>query len=230
MLLGVFGCASRAASASGSASPKAGSAAGAQSDDPGPRPSDAAAAAAYYREHEAALKQPLPQLAPGTDVKRLRRGRLYADVPPVSGELHKALGAALQKSDVPAAIDAATKILTLDPLDVRARMMLTVLLRDAGRTAEVDAHKAIAQALLDSILGGGDGKSFGSAWTVFQVVEEYGALDALGFEVEAQSLRHEGDRDFDVLQAKNTETGETIEAYFDITELFAEEARALSGR
>jgi hypothetical protein len=229
LILGAWGCASGAASGPGSASPAAES--GAPSDDdPGPRPADAADAVAYYRQHEASLKQPVPKLDPALDFARVRRGWLYAKAPEAPAELSTALGAALEKNDVVAGIEAATKILASEPLNVRVRMLITVLLREAKRDAEAEAHRAVAQGLLQSITSGGDGKSFGTAWIVYQVQEEYGAMDALGYEVEEQSLRQEGDRDFDVLQAKNTETGETIEAYFDITEMFTEHARALSGR
>ena len=53
-------------------------------------------------------------------------------------------------------------------------------------------------------------------------------LKARGYVVESQSVMdHEG-REFDVLRARSIEGGDNMTAYFDITELFAEEGRGFS--
>jgi len=105
-----------------------------------------------------------------------------------------------------------------------------VVLRRAGKVAEANYQREIAIALIESIVQGGDGRGFDSAWTVFREKEEYEVLKSKGYLVESQSLVPHGGRTFDVLRAHKPEGGEKIEAYFDITELFAQEGSAFGGK
>lgn len=53
------------------------------------------------------------------------------------------------------------------------------------RAKEADFHRAVAVTLIKSIMKSGDGRGVGSAWTVFQVKEEYEVINVPGGIVDA---------------------------------------------
>jgi hypothetical protein len=214
------------------ASPTAPEASGSDATLP-PRPADAAADIAYYQERTAALASGALTDIARTDFARLRRGALYLLGPSDSAAqaaAHAQLMAAFRASDANAMLAASTTILASDQADIRAHALAALALRRADRTAEADFHHQMAMALVESILQTGDGRGFKSAWTVFRTKEEYEVLMARGYIVRSQSLKSDGGRDFDVLSARDAQQGQSIDAFFDITELFAEEGRAMSAR
>lgn len=193
-----------------------------------PRPADADADVAYYRQNIGVLER--TENVDALDLWRLRRGRMYSKPASIPLELQEQLGQAFEAQDVKAVEATAGKILSIDATDVRARMFLAFTLKKAGRVAEAKPHSAIGVSLLGSILKSGDGHGFATAWRVFQVAEEYEALKALGFVVQSQSLQHDSGRAYDVLSATNPKTGQQANAYFDVTELLAEQGRVLAGQ
>jgi hypothetical protein len=175
-----------------------------------PRPADADADVAYYRERAVALPEETGGAAPGS--------------------LEMALTQAFQKSDNQGIVDVTSKILPGDQADIRAHMLRAVALRRLGREKEANFHRETAIGLIESIVHTGDGRGFDSAWTVFRVKEEYEVLKAGGYLVEGQSLAAHGGRHFDILDARKAEGGTKFRAHFDITEMFAEEGRAFGAR
>lgn len=220
------------AQATPSATPSAQAKATTRANDapPPPRPADAGDAAAYYAERAPLLLKGDTAAIAETDYVRLRRGRLYSNAERVPRELDESLEAAMEKDDANAVLDAATKIIGYDPTDARAHMVSAVLLRRAGVAGQSDIHTTLARALLDSIGKHGDGAGFDTAWTVYAVKEEYQFLFAIGLEVRGQRLVPHADRAFDVLAVEDPKTGRSGEAYFDVTELYAEEGRQLAPR
>jgi hypothetical protein len=201
--------------------------------EPGPRPADADADVAYYQDRAAALASEVLTEVARTNFVRMRRGRLYLREPPGAGnptKLQFALTEAFKKDDSPAILEATRKLLADDQADIRGHMLRAVTLRRLGRESEANFHRQAAIGLVESIVSGGDGRSFATAWTVFRVKEEYEVLKAAGYLVERQSMIPHGDRSFDVIDARKVDGGEKFRAHFDITELFAEEGRALRGR
>jgi hypothetical protein len=196
---------------------------------PPPRPADAAEAAAYYRQQRARVEQPDGSDVAQIDFTRLRRGRLYAGEPGISNDLMGELRSALDKPKPEELLAITTKMLAADPTDLRAQLVSASALHETGATAKADAHVALAKALLESIAHSGDGRSFQSPWVVYQVKEEYEFLEVLGLAVGGQHLEQQGERAYDVLNVQNPDTGAQGKAYFDVTELFAEEARGVSG-
>lgn len=142
--------------------------------------------------------------------------------------MHDELSVAFDKGDSKATVEVTKRLLAHDQTDIRAHVLRGMALRKMERTAEADFHRGVALALLNSITNSGDGRSVKTAWTVFQVKEEYEVVKALGGLVQSQSLISEGGRHFDVLEARRPlDGGDTIRVYFDVTELFAEQARTL---
>lgn len=196
-------------------------------------PTDSHADAEYYRTRALTLaKEELGEIA-RIDFVRFRRGRLYA-VGPSDSDVIQALGrdltAAFDRSDHGAMVEITAGILTDDQADIRAHMLRSIALRKLNRTREADFHRAVALALIRSIMASGDGRRLESAWTVFRVKEEYEIIKVLGGLVESQALASNGGRMFDVLTARRPEGSGVIRAHFDITELFAEEGRNQRGR
>jgi hypothetical protein len=166
-----------------------------------------------------------------TDFVRLRRGRLYiAEGELEAAELEQKLAEAFGRSDDGQILSVTARILAHDQADIRSHVMRAVALRRTGRAPEADFHRGMAIALIESIVRGGDGRGFATAWTVFRTKEEYAVLRARGYDVEKQSLADHDGRVFDVLRARETKGGEAFDAYFDVTEMYAEEGRALGAR
>lgn len=195
-----------------------------------PPPADAGAAAAYYDERAPLLLKGDTAAIAATDYVRLRRGRLYSRAQRIPRELDDALEAAMGKDDPNAVLDAATKILGYDATDARAHIVSAAVFRQAGSAGQSDVHTTLARALLDSLGKSGDGAAFETAWTAYAVKEEYQFLFAIGLEVRGQRLVPRGERHYDVLAVEDPKTGRAGEAYFDVTELYAEEGRALEPR
>jgi len=211
-----------ATAAAASASPKAQAPANAP-----PRPADAGAAAAYYDERAPLLLKGDTAAIAATDFARLRRGRLYSHAERIPRELDEALEAAMRKDDPNAVLDNATKILGYDATDARAHIVSAAVFHQAGAAGQSDIQATLARALLDSLGKSGNGAGFETAWTVYAVKEEYQFLFAIGLEVRGQRLVPHGDRHYDVLAVEDPKTGRGGEAYFDVTELYAEEGRTL---
>lgn len=231
---GVAGCATPGPGAA-TTGPGAGPSGQAAAPDapPPPRPADAEADAKYYRERADALATEAFEEIGRTDCRRLRRGRLYAgDGVPQALErsLSEELSAAFGGGRPSAVLDVTSKILAFDQTDIRAHMLRAIALRKVDRSAEADFHRALAIALIQSIVSRGDGKDADSAWTVYQVKEEYEVVKTLGGLVESQSLASEGGRMLDVLEARRVEGGKPFQIYFDVTELFAERERSMARR
>jgi Domain of unknown function (DUF4919) len=193
---------------------------------------EAADEVAYYRERSAVLAAPSnPEIA-RTDFARLRRGRLYLTDGLRNREiadLQRRLTTAFGAGNGPEVLDVTGQILARDQADLRAHMLRSVTLRKAGQTNEADTQHEIAIGLLESIVRTGDGLGFASAWTVFDVSEEYEVLKAEGCLPRSQGLASQGDRSFDVLRARKFSDGSPCDFYFDITEMMAVVARRFPG-
>ncbi len=195
-------------------------------------PAEAADEVAYYRERSAALAAPTNVEIARTDFVRLRRGRLYL----TDGlrnheiaELQRRLTTAFGAGNGPEVLDVTGQILARDQTDLRAHTLRSVTLRRAGQVNEADTQHEIAIGLLESIVRNGDGLGFASAWTVFDVSEEYEVLKVEGCLPRSQGLASQGDRSFDVLRARKFSDGSPCNFYFDITEMMAVVARHFPG-
>jgi hypothetical protein len=145
-----------------------------------------------------------------------------------AGASARELTAAFERNDSSAVVEVTGKILAEDQAGIRAHVLRAIALRNLERHVEADFHRGGAIAMLKSILRTGDGRGPKTAWTVFQVREEYEVMKALGLRVESQTLKDEDGRQFDVLKARAPKDGRGVDVYFDITEVFAEEGRVFS--
>jgi len=187
--------------------------------------------AAYYGARAAALaKESLEEVA-RTDFTRMRRGRLYFrdGTDPHSGRLlHVRLTEAFQKKDSAAILQVTAEILAHDQADIRAHMLRAHTLL-ATNDPHAAFHRAVAKGLFDSIMSSGDGRGTKTAWTVYRTKEEYEVLKVLGYVPRGQALVSEGGKVFDRLDARKFDGGETVQVFFEITEMFATEGPQPNG-
>ena len=192
----------------------------------------ARADAEYYRSWTAAPGTPTPRELSQLDLRRLRRGRLYArgmlEQRQVSA-LDRALSDAFARGDDATVLDVTAKLLANDQTDVRANMLRAVALRRTGDARQAEQFGKLGALLLESLVRDGDGKSFETAWTVFQVKEEYAVLSSRGYAVSNQTLVENDRRQYDVLEAHSLRnpdpSGEAERFYFDVTEMLEQEQR-----
>jgi hypothetical protein len=194
--------------------------------------SSAQADAEYYRSWTAAPGTPTPRELSQLDLRRLRRGRLYAhgtlEERQVSA-LDRSLSDAFARGDDATVLDVTAKLLADNQTDVRANMLRAVALRRTGDARQAEQFNKFGALLLESLVRDGDGRSFETAWTAFHVKEEYAVLSSRGFAVSNQTLVENDRRQYDVLEAHSLRNpdpnGEAERFYFDVTELLQEEQR-----
>lgn len=121
------------------------------------------------------------------------------------------------------ALEIGNSILEINYLRIMTHYIFSEVYGKLGDTQKQKFHEDVFFGLVDSIIQSGDGKSPETAMTVIEVREEYDVLDVLGFEQESQTLVEKDGKRFDFLVAKNSETGETRDFYFNI-DLFYDKA------
>jgi hypothetical protein len=197
---------------------------------PAARPSETDAT--YYGMRAAALEKAGTNEVGRIDFVRFRRGRLYAGGgnAALDRALNEELTTAFEAGNFAAVVATTGRMLAIDQADIRGHMLRAIALRKLRRPLEADFHHTVAMGLIRSIEDSGDGRGFKTAWTIFQVKEEYELIKVLGGIVESQSLESKGGRMYDVLEARKAQGGDTFRVYFDITELFEEQTRRMGGR
>jgi len=189
---------------------------------------DAADDGSYYQRMAHVLEIGDVEQARSIDFARLRRGsmlRSHAAGPPAEGDLRKAM----KSRDEARIAEAARAVLAQDATYLEAHIVLVVLDHAAGRDKDAALHDIFAKGIVESMGRSGNGRSMKTAFRVFFVREEYDLMRIEGCQVLRQSLTSEGGKSFDILRVKN-EKGVEQDVYFDITELFAEEAKLFGTR
>jgi Domain of unknown function (DUF4919) len=124
--------------------------------------------------------------------------------------------ALLEKKDFAAAIEETQKGLAKDRLNIQLLMLQAAAYRAQGDAAKADEVRQRWISLVDSILRSGDGRSFGTAFQVISVDEEYALTNVLGLQVTGQSLVENGGSEFDQLKVKSAKTGDDFDLYFNV--------------
>jgi Domain of unknown function (DUF4919) len=130
-------------------------------------------------------------------------------------DLFKEMIGALNKKDFAAAIASADKALEEYYVDIDAHQVLYIAYRETNVPDKAKFHQNIVQALLDSILKSGDGKSTATAYTVISTREEYIILQVRGLKPEKQSIVTENHHQYDTMDAVD-QKGEKQTLYFNI--------------
>jgi hypothetical protein len=127
------------------------------------------------------------------------------------------------------------KLLDIYPLGIQANLAVADFLEyiakqadptnpDPGLLEIAKKKREKANAILDSILGSGDGKTPATAFQVINTTEEYAVLDHFGLEVTTQALLTPPGKSYDLFTAKDKD-GTLHSLYFDIS-LFFDSSKA----
>jgi hypothetical protein len=153
------------------------------------------------------------------DFKRLRFSYMespeYKAAKDTSNEADK-MFAALDAKKFDEALKDAEVVLAGSFVDIDGHFVSYIAHRELQHTEQAEGEKAIVKALLKSITGPGDGKSEETAWEVINVHEEYVVLRFMGLSPVRQSVRHSNEHSYDVMEAKDAKTGETVTLYFNV--------------
>jgi hypothetical protein len=131
-------------------------------------------------------------------------------------ESRQKMFAALNEKDYAHALEFAEKILAGNFLDLNGQFGSFVAHRELGNADKAAHHKFLFEGLVNSVQNSGDGKTTKTAFVVISTDEEYVLLNWLGLRATSQSLIREDDHNFDLMQAVNRETNETVSYYFNI--------------
>jgi hypothetical protein len=130
-------------------------------------------------------------------------------------DIRKSVWKSIDQKAFQEAITEADKGLSLDPVDIELLMGKAAAMREL-KDPSADQVRARWMALADSILVSGDGKSFGSAFKVISVDEEYSVIGLIGLENERQTLHADHGSMFDVLTVHSRKGKDTFDLYFNI--------------
>jgi len=115
-----------------------------------------------------------------------------------------------------AAIDQADRGLLADKYNIDLLIAKAAAYRALGNLEKAGEVRQQWMSLMDSILASGDGRDFATAFRVISVDEEYAVLRIMRIDRLTQSLvEHEGSQ-FDILSAKDPESGKELQLYFNI--------------
>lgn len=123
---------------------------------------------------------------------------------------------AYQEGKYEEAIRIGNSILEINYLRSITHFIFSRIYEKQGDTQGQKFHETVFVNLLRSVIESGDGKSPETAMIVIDIEEEYNVLSVLGFEGESQTLVENDGKRFDLIRAKNPETGETRDFYFNI--------------
>lgn len=129
----------------------------------------------------------------------------------------EAMIAAINAKDFETALQNADAVVANQFVNLDGHFAAFIANRELHHDQQATLHRAVFRGLLDSIMNSGDGRSTKTAWTVISVHEEYVVLRFLGMMPSKQSVSHEGDRSFDVMECKDRKSGESVTLYFDVT-------------
>lgn len=127
-------------------------------------------------------------------------------------ELFKLLGDKKYKN----AIKATDEILKTNYVDIDAHMVCAIAYGETGDKAKADFHKAVYFGLINSIIGGADGRTAKTAYVVLSIGEENAVMRALGLMKGDQALLEEDGHKFDLIGVTNVKTKEASKIYFNI--------------
>lgn len=118
------------------------------------------------------------------------------------------------------ALKLAEEILKDNYVEMNSHYVASLAHESLGNKEKAEFHKAVFLGLVNSIIGGKDGKSAKTAYEVISVPEEYVIVNILKYQRGSQSLVNEDGHKFDVLTVTHRETKETVRLYFNVDLVF----------
>ena len=128
--------------------------------------------------------------------------------------------AAINAKEYAKALEAATKIINSNYVDLNGHFGAFVAHRELGHTEQAIYHRYVFDGLLNSIRNSGDGKSREKAFVVISTDEEYVLLNYLGLRTTQQALLNDKGHSYDLMTALDPNTNQSVEYYFNIDKPF----------
>lgn len=163
----------------------------------------------------------LAQLKSGnTDIDYTQLRLSYPDSPEAkqakdTSEPEKAMTSAMSAGNYAEALKQANLILANDFLNIDAHFVALTASRALGDWQTAAFHRSFIRGMIRSIMDSGDGKSPQTAWRVISAQEEYVIMRVLGYVTPEQSLVQKDGHSYDVMRAKNPQTGIEETFYFN---------------
>lgn len=167
----------------------------------------------------ASLLEKVKSSDPSADFTALRLA--YFDSPPsdrvaTDPKTSQTMQAALRDKKYDKVIESAQSILKGSYVDIDAHLALAAAYQGKKDADKEKFHGWVAEGLVKSILGSGDGKSQATAFTVIDTHEEYIILRVFGLERGTQSLQSANGHHYDKLDATDPKTKKVFTLYFNI--------------
>ena len=128
---------------------------------------------------------------------------------------------ALNDSNFTKAAEILEGLLAHSYVNIRAHLYAIAAYEGLGNVTKANHHRSMYRGLVKSIFASGDGETPETAYVVISTDETYYILHLLELQTVQQALvPHEGSN-YDLMTAKDRNSGETVELYFNIDRQFA---------
>jgi hypothetical protein len=122
----------------------------------------------------------------------------------------------LNQKDYKKAIEKADVVLASEFVNLDGHFVEYRAYRELQNGAQSDFHHSVFSGLIKSITDSGDGQSLNTAYVVISTQEEYVLLGLRGLRPGKQDLVHDHGHSYDVLEAIDPETNQTVKLYFNV--------------
>jgi hypothetical protein len=129
---------------------------------------------------------------------------------------YRPLNAALNQKNYEEVLKIADSVLAKNFVEINAHMAAQIAHQELGNADRAQFHKFMADGLLKSIKGNGDGKSVDTAFEVISINEEYGLIRSLGVRPIKQALVENKGRSYDGIAVVDPQTSRESVIYFNI--------------
>jgi hypothetical protein len=128
----------------------------------------------------------------------------------------KQMWQAFNAKDYKKAIENAETVIAQEFVDMDGHYVQAASYRELQDVEKAELQRKIFIGLLDSIRNSGNGKSLDSAYVVINTHEEYVILGVMGLRPHKQSLVQKDGHSYDVLEAVDQKTKQSVTLYFNV--------------
>ncbi|HEY6968910.1 MAG TPA: DUF4919 domain-containing protein [Candidatus Angelobacter sp.] len=133
-----------------------------------------------------------------------------------TSDQEKEMWQALNRKDYKKAVENADVVLANQFVSLDAHFVEYRAYLELQNASLSDFHKSVFAGLLKSITDSGDGKTPKTAYVVISTHEEYVLLSVRGLMPGRQSLVNEGGHNYDLLEARDPQSNQTVKLYFNV--------------
>ncbi len=128
---------------------------------------------------------------------------------------------ALNDSNFSKAAEILEGLLAHSYVNISAHLYAIAAYEGLGDVTKANHHRSMYRGLVKSIFASGDGETPETAFVVISTDETYYILHLLELQTVQQALVPHGGSNYDLMTAKDRNTGETVELYFNVDRQFA---------